>query len=127
MESIEINGETYYKNQIEPIRTKITQSAIGKWAIIRSRNEGINFGLVAEADETGIVLKDARRLWRPISPVGQPSWYEGVAKVGLQDNGKISTVVDTKIILEDYSITLCSQQAIDNIRNYPENKTTYEN
>ena len=95
----------------------ITQSAIGKWVIVRSVVEGINFGLVEEADETGIVLSQARRLWRHSTPKGDYSWYEGVSISGLSESSRISVSVSKKIILEDYSITFCTEKAIENIRN----------
>ena len=36
---------------------------IGEYVICRSRNEGVNFGLVLAADSTGVQLSASRRLW----------------------------------------------------------------
>ena len=89
---------------------------IGKYVIVRSRNEGINFGKLVQADETGCVLEEASRLW--YHNPQKASWYEGVALNGLKDDSKIS-VPTCKYIVEDYSITLCESDAIENIKNFP--------
>ena len=99
--------------------SSITDSAIGEWVIIRSRNEGLNFGQLAEADHTGCVLNYAQRIWyhKP-ADTGQ-AWYEGVANSGLARDSKISPAVPQKIIIENYSITRCSASAVDSIRSIP--------
>jgi hypothetical protein len=88
---------------------------IGKNVIVRSRNEGINAGTVVLADETGVELKDCRRIWyhEPKNPA--MSWYEGVAVSGLNSNSKVSPTVKTKIIVEDYSMTVCLDDAYKTI------------
>jgi len=88
---------------------------IGKYVLCRSRNEGINTGKVLAADDTGVILEDARRLWyhKPLDK--SLSWYEGVAESGLSDNSKIGHPVE-KIITEDYSLTVCSEKAEKSIR-----------
>lgn len=91
--------------------------AIGKYAIVRSRNEGINAGKVLQADNTGIILEDARRL-HYYRPADEGSWYEGVANSGLRRESRISAPVKQKIIIEDYSITLCTNAAEQSIRGY---------
>ncbi len=128
MEEIEVNGKTYYANKVEmpTIANNITQEAIGKYVIVRSKNEGVNFGLLKHADETGCVLEEARRLWRLFTSKGDPAWYEGVSKVGLSPSAKISTPVKTKIIVEDYSLTVCEEAAIKNIKTHIEVCTEYE-
>ncbi len=89
----------------------------GKYVIVRSRNEGINAGFVKKADDTGIVLKKARRLYyhKPLDT--NMSWYEGVATVGISSDSKVSNAVDEKIIVEDYSITVCTKAAKESIQN----------
>ena len=86
---------------------------IGKYVIVRSRNEGINAGTVLMADSSGVILKNARRLWyhKPVNG----SWYEGVANTGLSSDSKVSAVVKEKAIIEDYSITLVSKAAQQSI------------
>jgi len=89
----------------------VAGTMIGKYAIIRSRNEGINAGTIIAADGTGVVLKDARRLWHHRPADKSESWYEGVAKTGLSPESKVSGTVSLKAIIEDYSITLCTDKA----------------
>ncbi|MEM6413161.1 MAG: hypothetical protein AAF720_00705 [Pseudomonadota bacterium] len=88
---------------------------IGKYVIVRSRNEGINAGTVIDADETGVVLKDARRIWYHKPKDKSLSWYEGVAQSGLHKDSKLSGAVLEKVIAEDYSITLCTEIAQQSI------------
>ena len=99
----------------------VAQSMVGNYVIIRSRNEGINAGVIEMADETGVVLTDARRIWyhRPLDT--KMSWYEGVALSGLADNSKLSPAVKRKVIVEDYSITQCSEVAEKSIREFESN------
>jgi hypothetical protein len=99
--------------------TSVAAVCIGSYVIVRSRNEGINAGLVVAADETGIVLKDARRIWYHRPADSGMSWYEGVAASGLGDGSKLSPPVPTKIIVEDYSVTYCTAQAERSIREWP--------
>jgi hypothetical protein len=108
------SGGNHAKN--DPTRPSIADSMIGQYVIVRSRNEGINAGYVEMADETGVVLKDARRLWLHKPANSNLSWYEGVALSGVSDDSKISAAVDRKVIMEDYSITLCTNSAADSIR-----------
>ena len=97
--------------------TPINSRYIGKYVIVRSRNEGVNAGEVVMADETGIVLKDARRVWYH-RPADETAWYEGVANSGLRHDSKISAAVAEKAIIEDYSVTLCSSSAEESIRGF---------
>ena len=88
---------------------------IGKYVICRSRNEGINAGKVIAVDETGVVLEDARRLWyhKPLNK--NVSWYEGVATSGLGEGSRIGCPI-TKVIAEDYSLTICNAEAEKSLR-----------
>ena len=88
---------------------------VGKYVIVRSRNEGINAGKVLEADETGVILEDARRLYYHKPANKSLSWYEGVALEGLSSDSKVGAPV-TKLIAEDYSVTVCTLQAETSIR-----------
>lgn len=89
----------------------VASSMVGKYVIVRSRNEGINAGEVVAADDTGVVLKNARRMWYHAPSVKTESWYEGVANHGLSDDSKISGVVSKKVIIEDYSMVVCTDVA----------------
>ncbi|MBL4664235.1 MAG: hypothetical protein JKY22_11955 [Flavobacteriaceae bacterium] len=98
----------------------IRSEFIGLYVICRSRNEGINAGKVLRADETGVVLEDARRIYyhKPLNK--NKSWYEGVADSGLSNDSKISGA-SLKMISEDYSLTVCAETAERSIRNAKEN------
>ena len=95
--------------------TTLHSQFVGKYVIVRSRNEGINAGKVVDLDETGIVLEDARRLYYHEPAEKDLSWYEGVAVAGLSQNSKVGAPV-TKMLAEDYSITVCSCIAEKSIR-----------
>ena len=103
--------------------SKITKSAIGKYVLIRSVNEGVNAGKLIAADQNGCVLKNARRLWymKPLS--SSQSWYEGVANTGVSPDSKLSAPVSRKIIVEDYSITFCTDAAKKSIRRAPNHES----
>jgi hypothetical protein len=88
---------------------------IGKKVIVRTRNEGINIGIVVLADETGVELSNCRRIWYHRPKDKNLSWYEGVAMTGLSDDSKVSGTVDRKIIIEDYSMTECADEAFSSI------------
>jgi len=97
----------------------IYKAAIGKYVIVRSRNEGVNAGKLVAADKTGCVLKNARRLWYLKPADSKQAWYEGVANSGLHSDSKVSPTVKRKYIVEDYSITECSDLAKSSITDAP--------
>ena len=96
----------------------LAKSIEGKYVIVRSRNEGINAGYVEAADETGIVLTEARRIWYHRPESKSMSWYEGVAISGLSSDSKVSETVARKVIIEDYSITECSDFGAKSIQDH---------
>ena len=93
----------------------VASRMIGKNVIVRSRNEGINAGTVVAADETGVELKDCRRIWYHKPKNKSLSWYEGVAVSGVSIDSKVSGTVSSKVIIEDYSMTLCNDIAFISI------------
>jgi hypothetical protein len=93
----------------------IASSMVGKYVIVRSRNEGLNAGYVEAADDTGVILKDAKRLWYHKPAVKTEAWYEGVANHGLSSDSKVSGSVSRKVIVEDYSMTECTEIARQSI------------
>lgn len=97
----------------------ILSEAIGQYCIVRTRNEGINFGKVMQADDTGVVVDEARRIYYHKPADNRTAWYEGVAKTGLSSDSKISAEVTRKYIIEDYSLTVCSPAAIKSIKAHP--------
>jgi hypothetical protein len=90
-------------------KKSIFKNLIGKYVICRTRNEGINCGFVVSLSKNGVVLSEARRLYYHKPKDLQTSWYEGVSVSGLSDDSKISCPVEKKIIIEDYSLTICSE------------------
>ena len=95
--------------------SKLGSSMVGRFVICRSRNEGINAGTVVEMDNTGVVLSGVRRIWYHKPKDVNTSWYEGVALSGLSDDSKVSCTSEMKVIIEDYSLTACSDVARDSI------------
>lgn len=103
-----------------PASSGLGNQFVGKYVIVRSRNEGINAGKILELDDTGVILEDARRLYyhKPINK--ELSWYEGVALEGLSKDSRVGAAV-TKLIVEDYSITVCTKDAEKSIRGAKDN------
>ena len=95
----------------------VASASVGMKVLVRSRNEGINCGIVEAADETGIILKSARRLWYHRPKDRSVCWYEGISRTGISDTSKVSETVQRKFIIEDYSITECSDDAFESIMN----------
>lgn len=106
-------------NSSTPTKTNLYERYIGKPVLVRSRNEGVNFGFVVAVDETGVILKDARRLWYHKPADTSQSWYEGVANTGLSSDSKIAPPVGEKAIIENYSITTCNICAVKSITEAP--------
>jgi len=125
---MEINGIVYVPksvNQREIVEftgeEKLASRMIGKKVIVRSRNEGLNAGVVVLADETGVELRDCRRIWYHRPKDKQLSWYEGVAETGLDSSSKVSGTVSRKVIIEDYSMTECTEKAFESIMEFTPN------
>lgn len=76
------------------------QRYVGQYVIVRSRSEGVNAGVLLLADETGVILKDARRLWYHKPADKSESWFEGVANHGLSEDSETSPPVKEKSIRE---------------------------
>lgn len=94
----------------------------GRYVLARTRNSGVIFGKVVEADYGYLHLVEARRLWRHISKDTSQSWYEGVANSGLGDNSRVSAEVE-RFIVEDYELIPCSNAAIESIKGFKTNET----
>lgn len=94
---------------------------IGKYVICRSRNEGVNAGYVVACDHTGVILREARRLYSHAPADRSKSWYEGVALTGLSDLSTVGSPVE-KLIVENYSLTVCTEIAEAAIKRFPEHK-----
>jgi len=98
-------------NDLATNKPDLFQSLLGEYVLVRSRNEGINAGYLEQADETGCVLKECKRLWYHKPKVKSESWYEGVCNHGLSDDSNVSGAVKRKIIIEDYSVVECTDEA----------------
>jgi len=92
-----------------------------KYVIVRSRNEGVNAGILLHADSSGVILDKARRLFYMIPFDKKLSWYEGVAESGLASGSRVSSPVK-KCIIESYSITEVTEQARKSIEEFPTNE-----
>jgi len=123
------NVEYVRKDSIKPVeqvtidgaQSIASQRLTGKFVIVRSRNEGVNAGTVVCADQTGIELANCRRLYYHKPADKSVSWYEGVAQTGLGTGSKVSGTVDTKLIIEDYSATVCTDVAEKSIMGWTPN------
>jgi hypothetical protein len=111
---MKIESEKSLGNELEKNRN-IYDQYVGKYVICRTRNEGVNAGKVVACDPTGVILEDARRLWYYKPADDDFSWYEGVANCGVSSESKLS-VPAKKLIVEDYSLTICTEQAEKSIR-----------
>ena len=61
---------------------------IGKKVLVRSINEGINSGIVIYADNTGVILRHARRLHHHAPADKSLAWYGGVAISGISGDSR---------------------------------------
>lgn len=128
IKEIVINGVAYIpKDCITEVVTytgeeTIASRMIGKPVIVRSKNEGINVGIVVLADDTGVEIKGVRRLFyhKPKDP--SLCWYEGVAMSGISDDSIVSGTVDGKTIMEAYSMTLLKMEIYDQILSIKQNE-----
>lgn len=113
--------QNLFQSQSTISESRIFSRYVGKYVICRTRNEGINAGKVIDCDETGVILEDARRLYYHKPAEKSLSWYEGVALEGLSKDSKIGAEVE-KVIVEDYSLTICTEKAEKSIRSAKTNE-----
>ena len=113
MQLLEMALASETKSEFE--RPALGSELIGRFVICRSRNEGINAGTVKALDDTGVILTDCRRIWYHKPKDVNKSWYEGVAESGLSDDSKVSCTVSEKVIIEDYSLTVCTEESAKSI------------
>lgn len=99
----------------------IASRMIGAKVLVRSRNEGLNAGIVALADDSGVELLNCRRIWYHRPKDKTLSWYEGVAQTGLDNSSRVSGTVGRKVIIEDYSMTECTEDAFNSIMEFTPN------
>ena len=125
-ETIMINGVKYIREDavvnINVDSSELCSAFVGEYVICRTGNEGINAGFVEAADDTGVILKNVRRIWYHKPADKSLSWYEGVAVSGLSSDSKVSGEVPFKVIVEDYSLTVCTKEATESIRGIKANE-----
>lgn len=97
------------------VKSDLHEEYIGRYVIIRSTNEGINFGILKKADSTGVLISGAIRLYHHKPRDVTQAWYEGVSNSGISDDTKIAPKVESKVIVERYSITPCTEIAAESI------------
>ena len=112
-----VNQSDTTKSKKSP-RSSIYDRYVDKYVICRTRNEGINCGKVIHAEKGCVVIADARRIYYHKPKDKTVSWYEGVAMTGLSPDSKISTTVIEKVIVEDYSLTICTDVAEKSLRSH---------
>jgi len=124
LNEVELNGIKYVRKDSIQEKTEIVNftgeetvatRAIGKKVIVRSCNEGINAGIVVLADESGVELKNCRRLKYHAPKDKKLSWYEGIAQSGISSDSIVSGTTDKKIIIEKYSMTFLTDEAFKSI------------
>lgn len=103
-------SELFNNNNNNKKQNNLLDRYIGQYVICRTRNEGVNAGEVVALNETGVILKDARRLYYHKPLDAKLSWYEGVAISGISEDSTLSAPVE-KVIIEEYSLTVCSEKA----------------
>ncbi len=117
MKEVTIDGKVFVEkcNIVAEDTIAIARALLGKPVLVRSRNEGVNAGILMQADETGVLLSDSRRLYYHVPKDKKMSWYEGVSLSGISDNSRVSCTVNLKVIVENYSLTICSNNAYKSI------------
>lgn len=108
-EEITLNGKVYVEKNSVNIQSyeftgeeTVASILIGKRGIVRTRNAGLLVGTVELADDTGIVLTNARRIWYHRPKNKELAWYEGVVVSGLSEDSKISCTMTRRVCIEDY-------------------------
>ena len=106
-ETVTINGIEY----IPKIRAEGCKDEAGrKYAIVRSRNQGVMCGYVASIENRTVVLKRARQIWRYSSRFVLPDLAEhGLTK---KFESKLSCEMSQDMIMtESCGIMYCTEKA----------------
>ena len=123
-QKITVNGKEYIEagsiDKLQPIvvnkTDKVSSVAIGKHVIVRSYNAGVHAGFCEAADETGIVLKGAIRLWYHKPQNNSSAWYEGVCRYGISEDSKTSIPKDRAIFVEKYEADIITEDVYNQIK-----------
>lgn len=111
--------QTLTGGAVKPTETLTHSAFIGKKCIVRTYSEGVIFGEIVEAKPDFVRIKNARKLWRWQAKKGVS--LESVSVYGIdQSKSRIPVAVQLKEIYERYSITSCTQEAINSIEQAPE-------
>ena len=113
--TIAINGEEYVK--LTDVQQSKPDELDGlKYAIVRSRNQGVMSGYVVSVDGQAVTLKKARQLWKWNSQFV----LTDLAELGVGDSSacKFSCESSQKtVMLEACGILYCSNTGGESIRN----------
>lgn len=114
--TIYVDSKHHYNNyQLEEWRKQF----VGKYCIVRSKEEGINSGYIVSFNQLTVIMRDVRKnlYYRKIDkPL---SWYERCAVLGVAQNSRLSAPVSKKLIFKDYSLTSCNEISTKSFISYP--------
>ena len=113
---IEVNGVKYIrKDSINNQEPGIEEEGL-KYAIVRSRNQGVMSGFIKEVNGQTVILKKARQIYRYDSSFVLPD----MAEFGVRnpDNCKFSTEMSQDMVMtEACGIIYCTKTGMESIRN----------
>lgn len=99
-----------------------TDPWIGKYVVVRCRDAGVHAGILKSYDGRACELAEARRLWRWRVKGNNGITLSDVATHGLdKKDTKLGNPV-TVLLTENCEIVACTQEAAENISQFP----TYE-
>ena len=108
METITVNGKTYYA----------APDNLSEYCIVRTYSAGVHFGILEQRNGKEVQLKNARRIWYwdGAASLSQMA-VDGVSKPA---NCKFSVTVPTILLLEAIEIIDCTEKAAKCILEVPE-------
>lgn len=113
IETIEINGKKYFRaDQIKATEPKELDGL--RYAIVRSRNQGVMSGYVSDVQGQTVTLKKARQIWRYDSRFVLPD----IAEYGVRNpnNCKFSAEMSQDaVMLEACGILYCTKIGAESI------------
>ena len=108
METITVNGKTYYEAPAD----------LSEYCIVRTYSAGVHFGILEQRDGKEVMLKNARRIW----------YWDGAASLSQMavdgvkkpENCKFSVTVPEILLTEAIEIIPCTKRAATCILEVPE-------
>ena len=117
IKTLTINGEEYVLKNSLP-ETEPGEEEDLKYAIVRSRNQGVMSGFVKEISGQTVVLKKARQIWKYDSQFVLPD----MAEFGVRNpkNCKFSTEMSQDMVMtEACGVLYCTKKGMESIRHVP--------